>query len=187
MEYTTLDDTSLVRLLTYKRSDALSALYDRYGRLVFSLAFGIVNDQGSAEEITQDVFLRVWENSATYNETQATFRSWLTRIARNRAIDVLRRIRVRPERHAVDWADPSLQNLTNGKSPSRTVELKLQQERIRAAIAQLPSDQGQALKLAYLQGYTHHEIAQHLKEPLGTVKTRIRLGMQKLRNLLQEP
>jgi RNA polymerase sigma-70 factor (ECF subfamily) len=186
MDYATLDDNGLVRLLAYKKSEALSVLYDRYGKLVFSLAFAVVNEQGAAEEITQDVFLRVWENAAIYDEAQASFRSWLTRIARNRAIDVLRRIRVRPEHQALDWADPSVGKLANGDSPSRNVELRLQQEQIRAAIAQLPKEQGRALQLAYLQGYTHQEIAEQLNQPLGTIKTRIRMAMQKLRKLLQE-
>jgi RNA polymerase sigma-70 factor (ECF subfamily) len=186
MNYATLDDNSLVRLLAHKKPDALSTLYDRYGKLVFSLAFAVVNEQGAAEEITQDVFLRVWENAAVYNEAQASFRSWLTRIARNRAIDLLRQSRVRPEHHAIDWADPSVRNLANGNSTLSVIELRLQQERIRTGISQLPKEQGQALQLSYLQGYTHQEIAQQLNEPLGTIKTRIRMAMQKLRNLLQE-
>jgi RNA polymerase sigma-70 factor (ECF subfamily) len=187
MNYAELDDKSLLRLLAYKHSDALSALYDRYGSLVFSVALAIIKDRGSAEEIAQDVFLRVWENAALYDQNRATFRNWLTRITRNRAIDVLRRNRVRPEHHAIDWAEPSYKNrATDNNTPSHTVELQLQQERVRTAIAQLPQEQGQALKLAYLQGYTHHEIAKQLDEPLGTIKTRIRLGMQKVRNSLQE-
>jgi RNA polymerase sigma-70 factor (ECF subfamily) len=129
----------------------------------------------------------VWENAAVFNEAQATFRSWLTRIARNRAIDILRRDRGRPEQHTIEWTDPSVQNLTSENSPSRTLELRLQQERVRTAIAQLPQEQGQALKLAYFQGYTHQEIAAQLKEPLGTIKARIRMAMQKLRKFLQEP
>ncbi len=186
MDYAQLDDSSLVRLLAYKKPDALGTLYDRYGKLVFSLALSIVNDRGAAEEIAQDVFLKVWDNAVVYNEAKASFRSWLTRITKNRAIDVLRRSRTRPERHAIDWTDSSLENMADAHSPAKAVELRFQQERIRAAISQLPREQGQALQLAYLQGYTHQEIAHQLDQPLGTIKTRIRMAMQKLRHALQE-
>lgn len=187
MDYTTLDDTVLVRLLVSKNADALSALYDRYGGLVFSLAFAVVHDHGAAEEVTQDVFLRVWDNASLYDQTQANFRSWLSRITRNRAIDILRKHRIRPEKHAVNWAEPSQTPLIDkNNSPERTIELRLQQDCVRGAIAQLPREQGEALQLAFLQGLTHPEIAQELQHPLGTIKTRIRLGMQKLRTLLQD-
>lgn len=186
MDYAALDDPSLVRLLAYKHSDALSALYDRYGRLVFSLALAIVRDRGSAEEVTQDVFLRVWDHAEVYDQAQASFKNWLSRIARNRAIDVVRQHRSRPEQHAVDWADPSVQNRPALHASPRAIELSLEQEQIRTAIAQLPESQQHALSLAYFEGYTHQEIADLLHEPLGTIKTRIRLAMQKLREILHD-
>jgi RNA polymerase sigma-70 factor (ECF subfamily) len=111
----------------------------------------------------------------------------VTRIARNRAIDVLRKDRLRPERFALEWADPALQHATNGKTPSHAVELRLEQERVRKAVSELPKEQGLVLQLAFLQGYTHQEIATQLDTPLGTIKTRIRLGMKKLRDILQTP
>ncbi len=187
MNYTSFDDNALLQFLTHKQSEALSVLYDRYGALVFSVAFGVVKDRNSAEEVTQDVFLRVWDHADLYDRKQASFKSWLTRIARNRAIDVLRKDRLRPERIALEWADPSLQHATNGKNPSHAVELQFEQERVRKAVSALPEEQGLALQLAFLQGYTHQEIATQLQTPLGTVKTRIRLGMKKLRDILQNP
>ncbi len=187
MDYTTLDDVVLARLLVSNDASALSVLYDRYGKLVFSLAIAVVHDAGAAEEITQDVFLRVWDNAAIYDHTQANFRSWVARITRNRAIDVLRKHRIRPEKNAVNWADPARVHLVDqNNSPERTVELRSQQECVRGAIAQLPEKQADALQLAFLQGLTHPEVARELDSPLGTIKTRIRLGMQKLRTLLQE-
>ncbi len=187
MDYTALDDAALVQLLTSKDPNALSTLYDRYGKLIFSLAVAVVHDSGAAEEVTQDVFLRVWDNAAVYDQTQANFRSWLTRIARNRAIDVLRKLRIRPEKHAVNWADPSQVHLVAQEdSPEHIVALRAQRECVRNALAELPQEQENALKLAFLQGLTHSEIARELNSPLGTIKTRIRLGMQKLRSLLQE-
>lgn len=186
MDYATLDDHTLIRLLAHKKPDALSELYDRYGNLVFSVALAIVNDRGSAEEITQDVFLRVWDNAAMYDQTRASFKNWLSRITRNRAIDVLRRHRTHPEQHAVDWADPSVQNRPDPKFPPHAIELSLEREHIRTVVAKLPESQQQALHMAYFQGYTHQEIADLLNEPLGTIKTRIRLAMQKLREFLQD-
>ncbi len=185
MDYTTCDDQTLIRLLVYKKPDALSALYDRYGNLVFSVAMAIVSDRGSAEEITQDVFLRVWNNAAMYDQGRTAFKNWLARITRNRAIDVLRRHRTRPEHHAVNWADPSVRNRPDDRSSPYAIELSLEKEQIRSVIAKLPESQQHALHLAYFQGYTHQEIADLLNEPLGTIKTRIRLGIQKLREFLQ--
>lgn len=187
MDYATLDDTTLVRLLVAKDSDALGTLYDRYGSLVFSLAFAIINERGTAEEITQDVFLKIWENAEMYDQAKASFKNWLNRIARNRAIDVLRQERHRPEHRTVDWEDVAKTHFVDHTSPAEVVELRQQQDRIRNALAQIPSEQQSALSLAYLQGYTHQEIAQHLNQPLGTIKTRIRMAMKKLRDILQNP
>ena len=187
MDYTSFDDAGLVQLLMHKQAEALSVLYDRYGALVFSVAFGIVKDRDLAEEVTQDVFFRVWNHADLYDRKQARFKSWLTRIARNRAIDILRKDRLRPERFALEWAGPALQYATNGKTPSYELELRLEQERVRKAVSELPEEQGIALQLAFLQGYTHQEIATRLNIPLGTIKTRIRLGMKKLRDILHAP
>ena len=110
----------------------------------------------------------------------------MTRITRNRAIDVLRRRSAHPEQHTADWAELIPSEMHNTDTPQKAVELTSQKERVRAAIAQLPDDQKQMLKLAYFQGYPHREIAKLLNEPLGTVKTRIRLAMLKLRNVLQD-
>ncbi len=186
MDYTRLNDIILIRLVAHAKTEALSVLYDRYYRLVFGVALNVVHDRALAEEITQDVFLRVWENATTYKEDLVKVKTWLLKIARNRAIDVLRSYRSRPERHAVDWAVLTPQEMHNTDNPQKAAELTLEKERIHAAIAQLPEAQKRALTLAYFQGYTHQEVAQQLDEPLGTVKTRIRRAMLKLRKLLQD-
>ncbi len=185
MDYSTLDDDALIRLIARANADALGALYDRYSRLVFSIALNAVGDWAAAEEITLDVFTRVWEKSETYQAERARVSTWLTSVARHRAIDVLRRRRARPEQHTVPWPEVQPDEMPHVNSPEETVELSLQQRRVRAAIATLPQDQKRALAMAYFQGLTHSEIAERLGEPLGTVKTRIRLAMQKLRQLLQ--
>jgi RNA polymerase sigma-70 factor (ECF subfamily) len=164
----------------------LGELYERYSRLVFSLAWNLVGDQATAEEITLDVFTRIWEKAETYRPEQAKVSTWLTSIARYRSIDMLRRRGSRPEQHSVGFAELAPDIAFSADGPEEAAELAMQQQRVRAAIAALPSDQKQVLALAYFKGYSHREIAEALNQPLGTVKTRIRLAMQKLRDLLLE-
>jgi RNA polymerase sigma-70 factor (ECF subfamily) len=183
-DYQKLDDERLIQLIAQARPEALSELYDRYGRLVFSLAINAVGDATTAEEVTQDVFMHIWERAWQYRAEQAKVSPWLTSIARHRAIDQLRRQGVRPEGNSVAWADLSPQAGPAGAGPEQATELSIQRQRVRAAVAKLPEEQKQVLALAYFQGYTQAEIAESLSLPLGTVKTRIRLAMEKLRVLL---
>lgn len=178
----TLDDTALMLLVARSNSAALSQLYDRYGRLVFSVAYHMVGDSETAEEITQDVFVRVWDGAATYKADLARVSTWLVGIARHRAIDELRRRGVRAEKDQVPWPEESQVDLPLLDGPESTVEASLQQQTVRHAIATLPEDQQRVLSLAFFKGFSHSEIAERLGEPLGTVKSRIRLAMQKLRD-----
>jgi len=186
MDYTKFDDRTLIALIEQSSADALSALYDRHSRLVFSVVFHIVGDRETAEEITLDVFTRVWERAGTYRPDRAQVTTWLSSIARNRSIDELRRRGVRAEQHSVRWADipAGAEPKTNGLE-TRT-ERFLQRERVRSAVAGLPAEQRQVLTLAYFGGYTQSEIAKALDQPLGTVKTRVRLAMNRLREALQD-
>lgn len=186
MNYSALDDETLIKLIVRSHADALSELYDRYSRLAFSLALNLVGDHATAEEITLDVFLRVWEKAGTYRPGQAKVSTWLTSITRYRAIDVLRRRGSRPEQRSVSWAEVSSDAMLSTDGLEQMAELAMQRQRVRAAIAELPPDQKQALALAYFEGYTHRQIAEALDQPLGTVKTRIRLAMQKLRQMLRD-
>lgn len=186
MNYSTLDDQTLIRLIGRAHADALSELYDRYSRLIFSLALNLVGDHATAEEIALDVFLRVWQKAETYRPEQAKVSTWLTSITRYRSIDILRRQGSRPEQHSVSWTEVSSEAMFTANGPEEAADLSLQQQRVRTAIAELPPDQKQALALAYFKGYTHRQIAEALDQPLGTVKTRIRLAMQKLREMLKE-
>lgn len=187
VDYNVLDDTALIRLISHARSEALSALYDRYSRLVYSVALNVVGDGATAEEITQDVFFRIWEKASSYRAEQARVSTWLTSITRYRAIDVLRQRAVRPERDSVGWDDlPLSAEPAAPDDPEETTALRQSQQRVRVALSTLPADQRHALALAYFRGLSHSEIAEQLGEPLGTIKTRIRLGMQKLRELLGE-
>jgi len=185
-DYARYDDEKLIGLITQQQEGALAQLYDRYNRLVFSLALAIINDRAVAEEITLDVFMRVWQKAGTYRSDQAKVSTWLTHIARHHAIDVLRRQSVRADQYAVNWEDALPHPEVLEDNPQENAELAQQRQRVQAALAQLPEDQKQALMLAYFNGYTQSQIADMLKQPLGTIKTRLRLAIQKLRDFLQE-
>lgn len=185
-DYIRYDDERLIRLIAQAHEEALAQLYDRYNRLVFSLALAIVNDRSTAEEITLDVFMRIWQKAGTYRADQAKVSTWLTHIARHHAIDVLRRRAVRPDQYALHWEDTTPQPASPQPDPEESAEVSLRRKRIQAALAQLPPDQKQALMLAYFSGYTHQQIAEALKQPLGTIKTRLRLALQKLREFFHD-
>jgi RNA polymerase sigma-70 factor (ECF subfamily) len=186
MKALTPDDVTLIALIAQARNEALSQLYDRYNRLVFSIAFAIVGDYAIAEEITLDVFVHVWQRAATYRADRGKVSTWLIAITRHHAIDILRWNRSRSEANNFKWNEILAQDGPAAHQMEDQVEISLQRERIRNALAELPADQRQALALAYFKGYTHPEIAEILKQPLGTIKTRIRLAMQKLRQMLKE-
>ena len=186
MDYTSLNDDTLLRLITRADENALGVLYDRYSRLVYSVSWNTLSDAGRAEEVTQDVFVRVWEKASTYSSEQGRVATWLASIARHRSIDLFRQTRSHHENMQVDWQEVEAIDLPDGQNVEWEVDLAQRQQRIRWAVAQLPTEQKQALGMAFFQGLSHPEIASALGEPLGTVKTRIRLGMQKLRALLQD-
>ena len=180
-----LDDPALINQIIQKNEAALGELYDRYHRLIYSIALNIVGRPEDAEEITLDVFTQVWEKAHTYRSERARVTTWLTRMTRNRSIDLLRREEIRPMKHSVGWADAPNEPVDDAVSPEAVAQQKMQIERVRTAIASLPESQQEVLALAYFKGYSHSEIARELDLPLGTTKARIRSGMQKLRALLQ--
>ena len=180
------DDIHLIKLIAQSRNDAFNELYERYNRLVFSVAFAIVGDRSAAEEITLDVFVQVWQRAASYRPELAKVSTWLIAITRHHAIDTLRWQKSRPEANSVNWEDRSLQDGPLIHNLEEQIESTLKKEQVRKAVAQLPAEQREALALAYFKGYTQSQISAALKQPLGTIKTRIRLAMQKLRKLLDE-
>jgi RNA polymerase sigma-70 factor (ECF subfamily) len=186
MDYNRLNDETLLRLISRSQEAALSELYDRYSRLVFSVALNALGDHERAEEVTQDVFERVWEKARTYSAEQGRVVNWLTSIARHRSIDFFRQTRSHHEDLQLTWQEAEAIDLPDGQNVEREVDLVQRQQRIQWAVAQLPAEQKQALGMAFFQGLSHPEIAAALGEPLGTIKTRIRLGMQKLRTLLKD-
>lgn len=180
------EDERLIKLIAQSHEEALDQFYLRYSHLVFSIALTIVGDSLTAEEITLDVFMRVWEKADTYREERAKVRTWLTHITRHYAIDILRRRSIRPDDYAINWDSIAPGVIPGGQDSQELVEVTLRCERVRAAIEQLPVDQKQALVLACYGGLTQLEIAEVLKQPLGTIKTRLRLAMQKLKDILQQ-
>lgn len=198
LDYSTLDDQALLACIAgfyglppgdTALNEAVGALYDRYGRLVYSVALNVVGDAQTAEEITQDVFLRACEGAAGYRPGLARVSSWLASIARHRAIDELRRRSARADGSRIDWPEDVGEEHAEGMpledGPESVVEERLAGRRVRASVAGLPPDQRQAVWLAFFQGLTQDEIAQRLHQPLGTVKSRIRLAMHKLRGSLE--
>jgi RNA polymerase sigma-70 factor (ECF subfamily) len=185
-DYTSYDDEKLIRLIAQLQQGALAQLYERYHRVVFSLAIAIVGDRPTAEEVTLDVFVRVWQKAGTYRAEQAKVNTWLTHIARHHAIDVLRHRNVRPDHLALAWDELGSQGKSLQEDPQEAVEVSLRRKRVQAALARLPADQREALLLAYFGGHTQRQIAEMLDQPLGTIKTRLRLALQKLRDFLRD-
>jgi len=164
---------------------ALAALYDETSRLVYAMALRFLNEPADAEEVTLDVYMQVWRNAASYNDKRANVDTWLVMLARSRAIDRLRSRKIRTSRE--DPIPDRAEFPSSHPTPEESTESSLQRERIRLALSSLPPEQRQALELAVFSGLTHHELAATLKQPLGTVKTRVRQGMIKIRAFLKEP
>ena len=186
MKFEKSDDASLMRSIAREETRALEELYDRYNRFVFSVALAVVGDRSVAEEVTLDVFVQVWRSAATYRAERAKVSTWLAAITRHHAIDVLRWQRSRLDQKSLYLNDLPLQKESDLSDPQEDAEANLHRARIRQAVARLPAEQQEALLLAYFKGYSHREISELLEEPLGTIKTRIRLAMQKLRDMLIE-
>ncbi len=183
-----LDDAGLVRAMHGGDGRAAGVLYDRHAAMVMGLALAIVRDRTDAESVVLDTFTQVWRSAARYDPTRGSVVSWLVVLTRSRALDLVRstgrRARLTPV--SVDDAPAAALVASDGSSnPSLAVEASERQVKVAAALAELPDAQRSAIELAFFDGLSHSEIADRLAEPLGTVKTRIRLGMTKLRHLLR--
>jgi RNA polymerase sigma-70 factor (ECF subfamily) len=180
-----LADEDLMTLVEQRNSDAFAILYDRHGGAAYSLAHRIVGDSELAEDVTQEAYISVWRSGARFDATRGSVRSWTLGIVRNRAIDALRRA-AGPARK-LDFDDDSV--LEAEPAEERTDAEVIRREtarRVRGALGELPSEQSEVIGLAYFGGFTHSEIAEILGMPLGTVKGRMRLGLEKIRYVLAE-
>jgi RNA polymerase sigma-70 factor, ECF subfamily len=172
------DDRSLMRLILQHDQTALSQLYERYGTRVFSVAYRVLQSRYLAEEATQDTFLKVWRQQTTWDPDKGRLLNWLLVVARYTAIDHLRR-----EQRLAASVDASLDELPEPMAEGGRPEDIHDRHHLYALLAELPDEQRQLIDLAFFQGMTHRELAERLNLPLGTVKTRVRLGLQKLRGL----
>jgi RNA polymerase sigma-70 factor (ECF subfamily) len=176
-------DEAVIQRIAGGDHGALGALYDLHGRVVYTLALRIVGDPAEAEEIVQDVFLQVWRGAGRYDRDRATVAGWLLMMARSRAIDRVRARQARPPGAA--GGDVAMANLPDAAAGQEARVMTGQAaERVRAALQDLPSAMRAAIELAYYEGLTQSAIAERLGEPLGTVKTRMRAALQKLRTAL---
>jgi RNA polymerase sigma-70 factor (ECF subfamily) len=161
--------------------DALAALYDQTSRLVFGLTLRVLRDRATAEEVLLDVYKQAWRQASLYDERRGTPTGWLLKIAHSRAVD---RVRVIRREREVEKAIAEGADAGVGVDPEEATVLSEQRRLVRSALASLPPEQREVLQLAYYAGMSQTEIASRLDLPLGTVKTRVRLGMAKMRDLL---
>src|SRR6186997_918323 len=180
-----LADEELMPLVGGKGPEAFEVLYDRHGGVAYSLAYRIVGDRTAAEEVTQEAFISVWRSGARFDAARGSVRSWLLSIVRNRAIDFLRSKAGKAPK--LDFDDDSA--LEQRPARERTEEEALRREtaaELRGALGKLPGEQSKVIELAYFGGFSHSEIARILGLPMGTVKGRMRLGLEKIRGELAE-
>jgi RNA polymerase sigma-70 factor (ECF subfamily) len=174
-------DDALLDAIRRRDETAIAALYDRYGRLAFGLAYRVVGERNAAEDVVQEAFLSIWRRAASFETTRGSVRTWVLSIVHHRAID---RLRGTAGRTRQDAPLDDFERTLASDDPWREVSLVLQRETLQKAIATLPDPQRQAVELAYFDGYTQQEIAAKMDVPVGTVKGRLRLAMQRLRSLL---
>lgn len=180
-----LADEELMPLVGRKDPEAFEVLYDRHGGAAYSLAYRVVGEPAAAEEVTQEAFISVWRSGERFDATRGSVRSWLLSVVRNRAIDFLRsRAGKAPK---LDFDDEAV--LEQRPATERTEEEALRREtasELRGALGRLPGEQSTVIELAYFGGFSHSEIAEILGLPMGTVKGRMRLGLEKIRGELAE-
>jgi len=182
-----ITDETLLQQIMQHNTEALAALYDRYAQTVYQLILRIVREPAVADELLQETFWQVWQKAEQFQE-RGSAAAWLCRIARNMSLDELRRQKARPQSLALSEQEYEAA-FANRADQSRRVEEAVDHawthQRLRQALEQLPAEQRLCLELAYFQGMSQREIAAHLDTPVGTVKTRVRLGMEKLEHLLR--
>jgi RNA polymerase sigma-70 factor, ECF subfamily len=175
-----IQDADLLRRIARGDEESLAELYDRYRTILFGLLFRILGNRAEAEDVLQDVFVQIWRRAADFDENRGKAFTWLVTLARSRAIDRLRslgsRSRVADEA-AKETSDVIVDAIEDAINNERS-------EVVRAALKELPEEQRAALLMAYFDGFSQSEIAERTNTPLGTVKTRMRTGMMKLREIL---
>src|SRR2546430_16314905 len=177
------DDMRLIDRIAGGDADALGELYDRYGRLAFGVLYRMLPSPEAAEEVTQDAFHSIWRQARSFRPERGSVRTWLLAICRNAAIDRRRTRGKRLEREVT--IEAAAEVLPDARVDERVVD-RLRAEHIRAVVGRLPREQAEVLALAFWGGYSQSEIAARTDTPLGTVKSRVRLAMNKLRESLED-
>jgi RNA polymerase sigma-70 factor (ECF subfamily) len=172
-----MNDGALIAAIRSGSQDAMAELYDRYSSVVYAVALRVLGDTGAAEDILQEVFLQLWGNPQAFDASRGNLAPWLAVIARNRAVDVLRKRRPQTEiEETLVSVEP---DMAGDADRARAAE------KVRAVLKDMPQAQRSALEMAYFEGYSHSEIAEKTGEPLGTIKTRIRAGLMLLRRAVE--
>jgi RNA polymerase sigma-70 factor, ECF subfamily len=179
-----LADEELMPLIGEKDADAFEVFYDRHSGIAYSLAYRIVGERAAAEDVTQEAFVSIWRSGARYDLARGSVRSWTLGIVRNRAIDALRSASGRGAKLAFD--DSVLEQRPSGDLTDAEALRRETASEIRGALDGLPGEQSKVIELAYFGGFSHSEIAAMLSLPLGTVKGRMRLGLERIRGELTE-
>jgi len=181
MMHTVFDDIELMRRIADHDQGALLALYEQYGKAVYSLAYRILQNATLAEEVTQDAFLKVWQHKTSWNPDKGKLKNWLLTITHFTAVDRLRRERRQPAVHP-----DSIDDIEDEVFAASAERLWQEGSILRLLVLQLPKEQALLIYLAFFQGMSHSEIADQTHLPLGTVKTRLRVGLRRLRDLWLE-
>jgi RNA polymerase sigma-70 factor (ECF subfamily) len=182
-ELTRLAYEDLMGLVRENDSAAFEVVYERHADAAFSLAYRMCGKRAAAEDVVQEAFLSLWRGGGRYDRERGSVRNWVLGIVRNRAIDALRRGTVRDGRHLSD--EGIAEQLQEPELTDQLVGSRERAREIRAALGELPREQSRVIELAYYGGFTHTEIAAMLGIPVGTIKGRMRLGLQKLRSTLR--
>jgi RNA polymerase sigma-70 factor (ECF subfamily) len=176
-----LSDEALVLLAARSQQGALAELYDRYGRPAYGLALRVLRDEALAEDAVQEAFLAIWRTASRFVPERGKASTWILTLVHRRAVDLVRR----EERRRADTLEHAPE--PGGGAVDEEAWLRLQRERVQDALRQLPDQQREAIELAYYGGFTQSELAERLGQPLGTIKSRMFMGLARLRELLGEP
>src|SRR3954469_25162507 len=184
MAFAQLADEDLMQLVRRGDAAAFEAVYDRHATAAFSLAYRMTGTRNTAEDVVQEAFLSLWRSGARYDRTRGSVRTWVLGIVHHRAIDALRRSMVHDRRRA---SDEGIEERFEARERTDVEAARRQEaDEVGRALRTLPDEQSRAIELAYFGGFSHSEIATMLNMPIGTVKGRIRLGLDKLRGQLGE-
>jgi RNA polymerase sigma factor (sigma-70 family) len=181
-----LSDEALINAIAGGAVWAMEPLYQRYSRILYSLAYRMVADHQVAEDLLQDAFLAVWRRATSYSPQSGAVRSWLVSIVHHRTIDYLRGVRRRSALKEATWEEVELDERVAFPDVWEEAWRSVQSSQVRAALMNIPTEQRMVIELAYFQGWTHTEISQGCQIPLGTVKARMRLGLQHLKKALEK-